>query len=275
MVSRLRLCRATQSARASATVPIASTSTASYSPKIKVEVIGSKPSASPKGLGRSPTIVFPGAVKTFTLSVFEATGAITGAASFSSFVTTIPGTPFDVTASDCSRRNWQTATTSAGSASHPARLLTVCEVGALSDFDDVTVRIADVAAYLAVLRYRFRDELGSPTFPQLVARLNVGNAEIHKAADVIRVGDAERYGRLVRGRPAPNVQNHPYIRELKVRGCVAVSHGQNASAEDLFVVASRSLDVGDGEKMRDADPLPRGHLVALLVDLYRVRRWFF
>src|SRR5580693_7021653 len=74
MVSRLRLCRATQSARAlaSATVPIASTSTASYSPKIKVDVIGSKPSASPKGFGRSPTIVLPGAVKTFTLRVFKA-----------------------------------------------------------------------------------------------------------------------------------------------------------------------------------------------------------
>src|SRR5271165_2859449 len=61
MVSKLRLCRAIQSARASAsaTVPIASTSTASYSPKIKVDVIGSKPSGSPKGFGRSPTIVFP------------------------------------------------------------------------------------------------------------------------------------------------------------------------------------------------------------------------
>ena len=44
-----RLCRATQSARASAsaTVPIASTSTASYSPKIKVDVMGSKPSGFP------------------------------------------------------------------------------------------------------------------------------------------------------------------------------------------------------------------------------------
>src|SRR5580692_7537360 len=61
MVSRLRLCRAIQSARASAsaTVIIASTSTASCSPKIKVDVIGSKPSGSPKGLGRSPTIAFP------------------------------------------------------------------------------------------------------------------------------------------------------------------------------------------------------------------------
>src|ERR1700733_2560308 len=95
MVSKLRLCRATQSARASAsaTVVIASTSTASYSPKIKVEVIGSKPSASPKGLGRSPTIVFPGAVKTFTPSVFDATGAVTRVASFSPVLPSI-GTPF-------------------------------------------------------------------------------------------------------------------------------------------------------------------------------------
>src|SRR5271157_4756561 len=91
MVSRLRLCRATQSARASAsaTVPIASTSTASYSPKIRVDVIGSKPSASPKGFGRSPTIVFPGAVKTFTLSVFDATGAVARVLSFGPFVRSI------------------------------------------------------------------------------------------------------------------------------------------------------------------------------------------
>jgi hypothetical protein len=46
-------------------VPIASTNTASYSPKIKVDAIRSKPKASPKGFGRSPTIVFSGAVKTF------------------------------------------------------------------------------------------------------------------------------------------------------------------------------------------------------------------
>ena len=51
------------------------------------------------------------------------------------------------------------------SASHPGRALTVSEVGALSDFDDVAVRIADVAADLAVLGYRLRDELGSSTFP--------------------------------------------------------------------------------------------------------------
>src|ERR1700724_853725 len=148
------------------------------------------------------------------------------------------------------------------------RALTVCEVCALPDLDNVTVRIADVAARLAVLGDRLRDELRSSTFPQFIARLNIRNAEIHKAVDVIRVGDAERYRRLIRGRPAPDVQNHPDIRKLKVRRRVPVTHVQNASAEDPFVVASRSLDIGDGEKMRDADPLSRGHLITLLFDLY-------
>src|SRR5436190_19450236 len=85
---------------------------------------------------------------------------------------------------------------------------------------------------------------------------------------MIPVRDAERYRRLIRGRPASNVQNHPDIRKLKVPGRVAVTQAQNASAEDLFVVASRSLDVGDGEKVCDAEPVSRGHLITLLLDLY-------
>src|SRR5580700_1416587 len=154
------------------------------------------------------------------------------------------------------------------SESHPGRALSVLELGALSDLDDIAVRVADVAADLAVLGNRRREELGSPAFPQFVARLNVRNAEIHKAVDVIRIRDAERYRRLIRGRAASNVQNHPDIRKLKVPWRVAITQAQNASAEDLFIVASRSLDVCDGKKMRDADPLSRGHLIALLPDLY-------
>src|SRR5689334_12124727 len=146
------------------------------------------------------------------------------------------------------------------------RALTVGELGALSDLDNISVGIPDVAARLAILGDRLRDELGSSTFPQFIARLNIRNAEIHKAVDVIRVGDAERYRRLIRGRAASNVQNHPDIRKLKVPRRVAVTQAQNASAEDLFVVASRLLDVGDGEKMRDAEPFSRGHLIALLLD---------
>ena len=101
----------------------------------------------------------------------------------------------------------------------------------MSDFDDVTVRVADVAADLAVLGNRFCEELGSSAFPQFVARLNIGNAEIHKAVDVVWVRDAKRYRWLVRGRATPDVQNDPDIRKLKVRGRVAVTHGQNVSAE--------------------------------------------
>ena len=51
------------------------------------------------------------------------------------------------------------------SESHPGRALTVLQLGALSDLDNITVRIADVAANLAVLGYWLRDEFGSSTFP--------------------------------------------------------------------------------------------------------------
>ncbi len=47
----------------------------------------------------------------------------------------------------------------------PGRALTVREVCALSDLDNISVRIADVAARLAVLGDRFRDEFRSSTFP--------------------------------------------------------------------------------------------------------------
>jgi hypothetical protein len=43
--------------------------------------------------------------------------------------------------------------------------LTVDLIGALADFDDVAVGVADVAADLAVLRDRFGDELGASAFP--------------------------------------------------------------------------------------------------------------
>jgi hypothetical protein len=47
----------------------------------------------------------------------------------------------------------------------PPGSLTVCHVCALSDLDNISVRIADVAACLAVLGNRLRDELRSSTFP--------------------------------------------------------------------------------------------------------------
>jgi hypothetical protein len=47
----------------------------------------------------------------------------------------------------------------------PGRASTVREVGALSDLDNISVRIADVAARLPVLGDRLREELRSSTFP--------------------------------------------------------------------------------------------------------------
>src|SRR6202044_4211010 len=97
------------------------------------------------------------------------------------------------------------------------RASTVLELGALSDLDDVAVGIANVAACLAVLRYRFRDELGTSTLPQVVAGSNIRNADVHEAADLVRVGeDAEGDRRLVRGGPATDVDEEPRIRDLDV-----------------------------------------------------------
>lgn len=48
---------------------------------------------------------------------------------------------------------------------HQGRASTVSEICALSHLDNITVRIADIAAYLSVLGNWLRDELRSPAFP--------------------------------------------------------------------------------------------------------------
>ena len=54
---------------------------------------------------------------------------------------------------------------------------------ALPNFYDVAVGIANIAARLTVLGLGLREELGSSTSPQFIARLNICNADIHEAAD--------------------------------------------------------------------------------------------
>src|SRR5580700_4555970 len=54
---------------------------------------------------------------------------------------------------------------------------------ALPNFYNIAIRITNVAARLAVLGLRLRDELGSSTLPKFITRLNICNADIHKAAD--------------------------------------------------------------------------------------------
>ena len=50
---------------------------------------------------------------------------------------------------------------------------------------------------------------------------------------------------------------------------VAVASAQNASAEDRFIEANRSADIGDSEKLRHRESVARGHLIVLLLDVYR------
>ena len=86
--------------------------------------------------------------------------------------------------------------------------------------------------------------------------MNIDNADIQEAADLIGVGwDAERYRRLVRGGAASDVDNQPSIRDLNMpRRTLGVASAQNAAAEDLFIKISRSVDVGDGDEMCDGEP---------------------
>src|SRR6476659_7659588 len=49
---------------------------------------------------------------------------------------------------------------------------------------------------------------------------------------------------------------------------LAVAPAQNATSEDRFVKSKRSLDVGDGEKVCDGNPILRRHLIGFLLDFY-------
>src|ERR1700733_2819262 len=161
-------------------------------------------------------------------------------------------------------------------------LLAVSEVRlALPNFYNIAIRIANVAARLAVLVLWLRDKLGSSASPQLIAGLNIGNADIHKAVDGIGIGgSAECYRGFVGCRAAPDVDNEPRVRDLNVtRRALAIASAQNATTEDRFVKSKRSLDIGDGEKVCDGDAFLRRHLIAFLLDLYlvhrRLRMWYF
>jgi hypothetical protein len=67
----------------------------------------------------------------------------------------------------------------------------------------------------------------------------------------------------------PGVDKEPRVRDLNLpRRAAVVASAQNVASEDPFVKSKRSLYVGYGEKLRDANPLSRRHLIALLFDFY-------
>ncbi len=80
-------------------------------------------------------------------------------------------------------------------------------------------------------------------------------------------GDTERHRWLIGGRPAPDIDNQPRVRDLNVpRRALAIASAQNAATEDLLIKIDRSIDVGDGDEMRNDKPVARRHLVALWFD---------
>jgi hypothetical protein len=58
---------------------------------------------------------------------------------------------------------------------------------ALSYFYDIAVWVAYVAAELKTVIFRFGEKLRSSASPLLVTGLNVGNADVYKAADFIGI----------------------------------------------------------------------------------------
>src|SRR5271156_3010096 len=104
--------------------------------------------------------------------------------------------------------------------------------------------------------------------------MNIGNADIHEAADCIGVGRyAERDRWFVGRRTTPDIDNEPGVRDLEVpRRAFAVASAQNATSEDRFVKSKRSFDVGDSDKVRDGNPILRRHLIGFLPDLYFAHR---
>src|SRR5580698_2250997 len=99
--------------------------------------------------------------------------------------------------------------------------------------------------------------------------MNIGNADIHKAADGIGGGgNAERHRWFIGcGTPA-EVDDEPRVCDLdEPRRALVVAHGHNAAAEYLFVKSSRPFDVGNGNKARDGNPILGRHLVGFLSGL--------
>src|ERR1700689_446200 len=68
--------------------------------------------------------------------------------------------------------------------------------------------------------------------------------------------------------PPPGLTRSHVFAIWCTRRAFAVAPAQNATSEDRFVKSKRSLDVGDGEKVCDGNPILRRHLIGFLLDLY-------
>ena len=74
------------------------------------------------------------------------------------------------------------------------------------------------------------------------------------------------------GPPPGLTRSHVFAIWMYPGAPLVVASAQNATSEDRFVKSKRSLDVGDGEKACDGNPILRRHLIGLLLDLHLALR---
>lgn len=126
--------------------------------------------------------------------------------------------------------------------------------GHLPNFDEVSVRVADIAARLACVFLGFGMEHRTARAPQLVRSVHVGNAQVQRdRQDVARLRGLCGYGRLVVRWPSPPVDNEPTVGDAEHRRLTVAHHG----VKDLFVVGAGSRDVVNNKQRRDDEAFHR------------------
>src|SRR5690348_16428494 len=121
----------------------------------------------------------------------------------------------------------------------------------LSYLDEVAVRVADVAADLTAAVDRRGQKLGPAPAPRFVYGVDVGDPDIEKGADPVKIGRRlERYRWFVVRRSAADVDDDPPVRQGDDRG-LALEHG--FASEDLGVETPRALDVARDDEVGQHD----------------------
>ena len=137
----------------------------------------------------------------------------------------------------------------------------------LADLDQVAVGVPHVAANLGTAIDRRRHELGPSGFPLLVARLDIGDAQVHEGGErVVELVVDDRDVRLVRGGATARVHDHPGVGELD-HARVLLQH--HLAAENLGVEGTGPSNASHGDEHRDDEALARRGQV-LVVDVWRV-----
>src|SRR6266566_8504491 len=122
---------------------------------------------------------------------------------------------------------------------------------ALPDFDQVAVRVAEVAAsFLPAVDWGC-EEVGATLAPGLVGGLDVGDADVQEAAHAIGIlWRLENDGRLVVCGSAADVDDDPAVRERDDRRLP----GENdLAAENVAVKAAGAFDALGDDEVRERD----------------------